>query len=437
MTHKGIAAAAADLARIPEPYRTILINESIAPDTWGDEISINGISLKEDQLYHVAHCLVLGSPAAYKAQEYSIKAEKFFEKGELEEGFKVLGHASHYLMDVGCPWHVLSKDFVEDAFNNFEIHRLYETWVDCNWVTNLSELPKELQGTTSEFRQYGDLCDSLGLCKGYNFSEDARNAQVPETAFLARISEIGNDRNYFTDAFSETIELACLAYAENTKDPDVKIAGKSPGGTQLLIKETTRSVAGLYKKYAPTGIEEPMPVILGETMTFYPPYNFTLSGIPGETPFDLAGGNANVDKERGTAWSGDRATILSDQKSWSWIGESISVNQGLYPQDTLDARVTLGYSVTGRVATSKPVTREVLGKTITVVPSEASSKAELLGGFRSYTLSPSGEIITEQEEEIIGSWSTNQDKSNRDIGYSDSKTFEISLKSGRYYVFHT
>lgn len=90
-----------------------LIDHCDDPDEWG--------SLEQ----HYLHNPLVGPCADDKAQEYADKALVHFRNGELGAGYEDLAFSSHFMMDLGSPWH---RDMVALYY-----HGQFENWVRDNW----------------------------------------------------------------------------------------------------------------------------------------------------------------------------------------------------------------------------------------------------------------------------------------------------------------
>jgi hypothetical protein len=74
---------------------------------------------------HFLHNPLGGACADDKVQEHADKALAHFRNGELELGYEDLAFASHFMMDLGSPWH---RDYVALLY-----HGQFEDWVSSNW----------------------------------------------------------------------------------------------------------------------------------------------------------------------------------------------------------------------------------------------------------------------------------------------------------------
>ena len=90
-----------------------LIDHCDDPDAWG---------VLND---HYLHNPLFGPCADDRVQEYANKALVHFRNGELGLGYEDLAFASHFMMDLGSPWHT----YVQGV----PYHAKFENWVRDNW----------------------------------------------------------------------------------------------------------------------------------------------------------------------------------------------------------------------------------------------------------------------------------------------------------------
>jgi len=109
-------------------------------NVWGFSISdsrINTISsAADDPDYNsITHWDHYGDSAVNRVEEYSNDAKKYYSSGDISKGDYWTGYASHFLCDLGNPWHAVGL-LQQDIFT----HDYYEQWVHSNLGTWAEEL---------------------------------------------------------------------------------------------------------------------------------------------------------------------------------------------------------------------------------------------------------------------------------------------------------
>jgi len=92
--------------------------------------------------------------ACGKVKQYADSAANYFASGDLSTGYQRLGWASHYLMDLGNPYHYIFP-------SNIPAHGWFEDWIKDHWEDPQYMLVEEVQfkGPTDYMNDGGSLED--------------------------------------------------------------------------------------------------------------------------------------------------------------------------------------------------------------------------------------------------------------------------------------
>jgi hypothetical protein len=163
-THQWIAFKAGEAMNMGQPYLTIFWNYSAAPDDedWGWDRFYKHVY---DPYYNWG-----GAPDACKEKVDSAIYYAVWG-GDLEMAYQELGRASHYLMDVGNPYHssLWPPDKVRHDFYESLVHSKFDD--QDSWglksiaynapLISISDPKQAVKDLASYSRQYRDELDSL------------------------------------------------------------------------------------------------------------------------------------------------------------------------------------------------------------------------------------------------------------------------------------
>jgi len=146
-THSSIAHSVASTSALIDPrWWDTLQNEADTPDDW-----YYPWFPYWDSVYHY-----VDTGAPYYTRTKAEDAIGHFRDGDIQDGYEHMAWASHYLMDMGNPYHACGIDFAE-----LIEHTSYESWISAHWSDGVYNLANDVlnKGACSYMQGGGDLED--------------------------------------------------------------------------------------------------------------------------------------------------------------------------------------------------------------------------------------------------------------------------------------
>jgi hypothetical protein len=146
-THSRIAHSVAATSALIDPrWWDTLYDEADTPDDW-----VYPWPPYWDSFYHY-----VDTGAPYYARTKAEDAIGHFRDGDIEDGYEHMAWASHYLMDMGNPYHAGGI-----GLDDLTEHSDYESWVSSHWNDGVYDLVDDVmyKGACSYLQGGGDLED--------------------------------------------------------------------------------------------------------------------------------------------------------------------------------------------------------------------------------------------------------------------------------------